>query len=550
MSGKVSGKDKVNNLKVGERMLTVKISRFNPAEQSAPKIKEYTVKVHEGARVLDVLKAVRDTLDPTLLFRHCCGAGQCGSCALKVNGQPRLACITEAEDDMLLEPLDLPVIRDLVTDIGRYLKEMPYLVHADNREECAAAGKGSDAPSSPSCSACSTCSFSMPSKEETAEMKPLRDCIECLCCVSVCPALKVTDFAGPTYMRQQMRLALDPRDCDKDRIKGIADKGLFNCTTCQACVLACPKNIKIPGKAIEKLRILANREGLTLPRHKEVAEFVKTTGRSVQPLPDRKSLLETIDEVIEPYGDVKDEVGFFTGCLYDLRMQSTALDAIEVLRRNGIRIITPKEQVCCGSPLIRTGQTAIVRDLMKKNIDCFVKRGIKKVMTICAGCGSTLKNDYDAPFEVVDINEILTGIEIEKPEKTGHKIAYHDPCHLLRGQGIREQPRKLLRLITDDLVEIPSECCGSGGGVKSGNPAEAEAIGKLRGEEIKKSGCDIVATSCPFCEIHVQSVTDKPVKNINTLLMEGYRKKDSMNADGATDAKDAKSASENASKEQ
>lgn len=530
----MSGKDKV---KVGEKMLSVRILRFNPADQSTPEIKEYSVKVHEGARVLDVLKAVRDTVDQTLLFRHCCGAGQCGSCALKVNGEPRLACMTEAADGMLLEPLDLPVIRDLVTDIGKYLKEMPYLVPAC--EECAGSD-GSDASSSGSCSCACSCSFGMPSKEETAEMKPLRDCIECLCCVSVCPAVKVTDFAGPTYMRQEMRLALDPRDCDKDRIKGITEKGLFNCTTCQACVLACPKSIKIPGKAIEKLRILANREGLTLPRHKEVAGLVKTTGRSVQPLPDRKGLIESIDEVLEPYGDVKGEVGFFTGCLYDLRMQSTALDAIEVLRRNGIRIITPKEQVCCGSPLIRTGQTAIVPELMKKNIDCFVKRGIKTVMTVCAGCGSTLKNDYDTPFEVKDINEILTAIDIEKPEKIGLKIAYHDPCHLLRGQGIREQPRRLLRLITDDFVEIPSECCGSGGGVKSGNPAEAEAIGKLRGEEIKESGCDIVATSCPFCEIHVQSVTDKPVKNINTLLVEGYRKKDAKNAENAKSAKNAK----------
>ena len=113
----MSGKDKV---KVGEKMLSVRISRFNPADQSTPKIKEYSVKVHEGARVLDVLKAVRDTLDPTLLFRHCCGAGQCGSCALKVNGEPRLACMTEAADGMLLEPLDLPVIRDLVTGFSDF----------------------------------------------------------------------------------------------------------------------------------------------------------------------------------------------------------------------------------------------------------------------------------------------------------------------------------------------------------------------------------------------------------------------------------------------
>jgi fumarate reductase (CoM/CoB) subunit B len=79
-----------------------------------------------------------------------------------------------------------------------------------------------------------------------------------------------------------------------------------------------------------------------------------------------------------------------------------------------------------------------------------------------------------------------------------------------------------------DIVEMPSICCGSGGGVRSGNPDEAAALGKNRGEEIRKTGADIVISSCPFCEFHIAGHTDKPVKNVATVLAEGYRKKNKI----------------------
>jgi fumarate reductase (CoM/CoB) subunit B len=254
--------------------------------------------------------------------------------------------------------------------------------------------------------------------------------------------MDVTKFIGPTAMRQEMRLALDPRD-NGDRVSDAVRDGLFTCTSCQACWKVCPKEIETPGKAIEKLRALANKRGFTLPRHLEVAALVKETGRSVPRTAE--SFLEQVPEVIEPYGPVKATVGFFVGCMYNLRQQQSALDAMEVLKRNGIRVIIPKEQVCCGSPLIRTGQLDYVDELKRRNIETYKSRGIDTVLTMCAGCGSTLKNDYPAekPFKVIDINELLTQYGIEQPAKLNLKATYHDPCHLMRGQGVRDQ---LLRI--------------------------------------------------------------------------------------------------------
>jgi len=479
------------------REIRVRVSRFNPAEDAEPHIEEYTARVNEGARVLHALHAIHDDLDPTLAYRYCCGAGQCGTCAVRVDGEPVLACMEEARDGMIVEPLALPVLKDLAVDMEPVIAKIARICPRPDGE--------------------------LPPKEVIEEIKPLRDCIECLCCVSACPALLVTEFAGPTVIRQEMRLALDPRDSG-DRITDAVKKGLFYCTTCKRCVEVCPKDIDIPSKAIEKLRELANRRGLTLPRHREVTRLVQETGRSVERT--GVTFLEQVPEVIEPDGPVRGEVGFFVGCMFNGRVPQTALDAMEVMKRNGIRVIIPHEQACCGSPLIRTGQTSIVDSLKERNIKAFASRGIETVMTICAGCGATLKNDYETPFVVKDVTEILTEYGIEPPAKLDVRATYHDPCHLLRGQGIREQPRELLRQAVKEFVEMPVQCCGAGGGVRSGVPEEAMALGAMRGEAVKATGADVVVTVCPFCEFHIADCTDVPVKNLTTILLEGYRKKD------------------------
>ena len=478
--------------------MNVQVSRFDPEKDCKPHLEDYSVDVMDGARVLHVLHAIHDELDPTLTYRYCCGTGQCGSCAVRMNGEPVLACMEEARDGMVIEPICLPVIKDLTVDILPYIHALPSISPDTN------------APAK------------MPDCALVEQMKPLRSCIGCMACVSVCPALTVTEFAGPTAMRQDMRLALDPRD-QSDRVSESVKGGLFTCTSCQACWKVCPKKIQIPGKAIEKLREMAHFAGHTLPRHAEVAALVRTTGRSVDRT--QPTFLERTADIIEPFGPAKKTVGFFVGCMYNNRLPDTALDAIEVLRRNGVRVIIPRDQVCCGSPLIRTGQTEYLDTLKERNIRAFTSLHLNTVVTMCAGCGSTLKHDYETPFRVVDFSELLAEMGVKEPAPLGLKVTYHDPCHLMRGQDIREQPRELLRKVAE-IVEMPSICCGSGGGVRSGNPEEAAALGARRGEEIAKTGAEQVVTCCPFCEFHIAGHTDRPVRHLASLLLEGYKKMD------------------------
>ena len=152
--------------------LHVRVQRFDPKKDKVPRVESYTVSVNDGARVLHVLHAIHDTIDPTLAYRYCCGSGQCGSCAVRVNGEPVLACMEEAQDGITIAPLNLPVRQDLVVDLLPKIEQIASLKPKQGQRNCR-------------------------QKQEIDAIKPLRDCIECLACVSVCPAMDVTKFLGP-----------------------------------------------------------------------------------------------------------------------------------------------------------------------------------------------------------------------------------------------------------------------------------------------------------------------------------------------------------------
>ncbi len=126
--------------------------------------------------------------------------------------------------------------------------------------------------------------------------------------------------------------------------------------------------------------------------------------------------------------------------MVDYRAQEVGYALLDVLKANNIEIDIPEGQVCCGSPLLRTGQVDVVQELVDKNKEIF--KDYDKVITICAGCGATLKNDhpkYGSNLNVQDISEFLIDkLDTSKMKEVDTKVTWHDPCHLSRGQGIRE----------------------------------------------------------------------------------------------------------------
>jgi fumarate reductase (CoM/CoB) subunit B len=506
-------------------MIEVKVSRYDPRKDANPHLETYKIDKKEKMKVLDALNSINEEYDAQISYRCSCRAGQCGSCAVKVNGETVLACKAEIEDGDIIGPLDFDVIKDLVVDripVDSRVKELKLFIDDCNVYSCPA----------------------VINPEELENSRKLRSCIECLSCLSSCPVLQETDeFAGPYFMRYLSKFALDPRDC-ADRAQTGFDEGLYCCTSCGKCVEVCPKEINTFGGAIEKLREISCQEGIgPLPPHRTVKKLIKETGRSVEPLGEGDMGDGLIKFLIEQgeglTGDKKSEtdkpkIAFFTGCMIDYRLPEVGLALIDVLKKQGIDIIVPTDQVCCASPMIRTGQTDIVEEMVRKNEEVFKDYDI--VLTVCAGCGATLKNDYPrygVNLNVIEISEFLADkLNTEDMEPLDLRVTYHDPCHLSRGQGIRESPRKILGKIKGlEFVEMeePNRCCGSGGGVRAGKPELAGKMGKKKADMIKKTDADAVITICPFCEYHIRDSLEKEgsdveVLNILKLLQMAYGK--------------------------
>lgn len=204
-------------------MININIMRYQPPADKEPHLETYSVEKKEKMKVLDALNYLNQHHQANIAYRCSCRAGQCGSCAVKVNGEMALACKKEIKDNDVIEPLDMPVIKDLIVDrssIDGKVNEMDLFLEGNCEIlECPA----------------------ILDPEELTNTKKLRSCIDCYSCLSACPVLKVNDeFAGPYFMRYLTKFAMDPRDC-ADRAEEGFEEGLYCCTSCAKCVEVCPK---------------------------------------------------------------------------------------------------------------------------------------------------------------------------------------------------------------------------------------------------------------------------------------------------------------------
>jgi fumarate reductase (CoM/CoB) subunit B len=507
-------------------MIKVNILRQDLENGEKPHLESYKVPEKDKMKVLDALNYINKEYNANIAYRCSCRAGQCGSCALKLNGRVVLACKAEIKENAIIEPLDFDIIKDLVVDRSKYDEKVGKLdLYLEG--DC----------SIPECPA-------IIDPAEYADTKKIRSCIECLSCLSACPVVQETsEFAGPYYMRYISKFAMDPRDCEDRATEGF-DEGLYCCTSCGKCKEVCPKEINTFGAAIEKLREIACKEGVgPLPVHRDIKELIMKTGRSVEPLGkgpmgegfikavakgeikinNQKSQEQCNPDIESKTNGKKQKVALFTGCMVDYKLPEIGLALLRVMEYNDVDVVVPKDQVCCGSPLLRTGQTDAFPDVVKKNQEAF--KDYDTIVTVCAGCGSTLKNDYPkfgVEMNVLDISEFLADrLNTKKMKPLNMRVTYHDPCHLIRGQGISKEPREILNKIKGlEFVEMefPDQCCGAGGGVRAGKPEIAAGLGKKKVDMVKDLGVDAVVTICPFCEYNIKDSLEKAgMKNVKVM---------------------------------
>jgi len=274
--------------------------------------------------------------------------------------------------------------------------------------------------------------------------------------------------------------------------------------------------------------------------------------KKIGPMDVHRKIAGSIEKYGNPFGEsqkdraswaadlgefpAKAEIVYFTGCTASFRTPELAVNTVKIMRHAGVDFtILGEREVCCGSNLLRTGQTGFVEDLVRKNIDAIRKIGAKAVVTSCSGCFKTFSLDYpqiagDLGFDVVHISQFLDQLLREgriKVKGLEEVVTYHDPCHMGRHVGVFDEPRRVIESIPGlklkEMVHIKenSRCCGAGGGVKAGFSDLALSIATKRVEEAASTGADTLVSCCPFCKFNLQDAVDQEKKTIKVKDLTG-----------------------------
>jgi len=210
-------------------------------------------------------------------------------------------------------------------------------------------------------------------------------------------------------------------------------------------------------------------------------------------------------------GEKHGTVAFFTGCVMNSMMGSINKASVRLLTAAGYDVIVPGRQICCGALANHAGLRDTAREMARTNIAAFVLDHIDAVIINAAGCGAMLK-EYPLLIEgaerfsakVKDIAEFLvsTRIAARLKKTVAGRVGYDDPCHLLHGQRVKSEPRKLLKAIPGiQFVEVEGadQCCGSAGIYNITQNELSMEILDRKMEKIQKANIDILATGNPGC---------------------------------------------------
>ena len=385
-------------------------------------------------------------------------------------------------------------------------------------------------------------------------------CIKCGFCLPKCPTYRLTgnEAASPRgridLMQTVARGELAPEEIFAQ---------LDFCLGCRACETACPAGVEF-GKLLEvgraaaqggrqgsrlgawlqhfglerlvpsptKLRLLANM--LRLYQVSGVQQWLRTSGLLQHVAPGLAALESALPQVptaaerraipteTAPQGQERAQVAMLTGCVIPELLPQVNQATVRVLAANGYRVLAPSTQRCCGALQAHAGELEVARQLARHNIAVFEATGGEWIVVNSAGCGAMMK-EYghllaaDPTFagrarafsnRVRDISEILATAPLCGPLKAVPlRVAYDDPCHLLHGQKIWQQPRQVLRQIPQlHLLEVPESdwCCGSAGIYNLLHTDTAQQLLDRKMAHIASVQPQIIVTGNPGCILQLR----------------------------------------------
>ncbi len=212
---------------------------------------------------------------------------------------------------------------------------------------------------------------------------------------------------------------------------------------------------------------------------------------------------------------------YFRGCTAREKQTSIQEATEKLLKLADVDYHVLDDEKCCGSVLLRTGFLKEAQEQIEKNTE--ILKG-ETIITSCAGCYKTLKDDYDG-LDVIHISQLLDKLIKEGKlnlSKNDFNVTYHDSCHLGRHCDVFDEPRDVIKaaanLVEMESIRENSLCCGAGGGVKSAYPEIASQMAKSRIEQAKETGCETLVTPCPFCKLNLEN-DDLEVLDLTEFLV-------------------------------
>ncbi len=394
-------------------------------------------------------------------------------------------------------------------------------------------------------------------------MLDFASCTECGRCQSQCPAwntekplspkLLITNLRDHAFAKTPLRLGAG-RDADSlaQQADGEAEAGrelvgatqgdpsmpsggavidpdvLWSCTSCGACVQQCPVDIEHLDHIMDMRRYQVLVEASFPAELNSLFKGMETKGNpwNMSPRARMDWATDLPFDVLQVGKDIEslDEVEwlFWVGCAgaYEDRAMKTTRAVAELLHEAGVGFaVLGDGETCTGDPARRAGNEFVFQQLALQNTEALEGARVKKVVSTCAHCFNTLKNEYGEfglELEVVHHTQLLnrlvrdgrlTPVAAAEGAVNGRSITYHDPCYLGRHNQVYEPPRELLSVIPGaTLTEMPrnaerSFCCGAGGARMWMEEKLGERINLNRTREAVATGAGEIAVACPFCRI-------------------------------------------------
>ena len=385
-------------------------------------------------------------------------------------------------------------------------------------------------------------------------------CIRCGACANVCPIYKLVGGHnyGHVYIGA-IGLVLTYFYHGRNNARTIVK----NCLNCQACKSVCPAGIDLPRLIKEVHRTILNVEGkkplknLLLKKalvnrslfhfllrrasfvQKPVAEgpylrhlpFLFSEEQRFRRLPAiaGEPLRDSWKRIYRRTENPRYRVALFGGCLIDFVYPEQGEALFSLCREHGVQLEYPMEQTCCGLPAQMMGEKETARDVAVQNIKAIDPSDYDFILTLCASCGSHLKENYEKllseepvlavkvsqlKHKVIDFSSFMMNVVKVRPGeflKAGGKVAYHAPCHLCRGLGVTKEPRELLSTAGLEYVASKDEdvCCGFGGSFSVDFPEISAELLKRKLDNIEASGAETLVTDCPGCVLQLRGGMEK-----------------------------------------